>query len=161
MLHEGSKPRAVADLADGLILASVEIETSPERVFEALASQEITSWWVRPGVFDTREWSGDARVGGAWRASGMARGQPYRLEGDFTEVNRPYALAHTWRGVGAPGASTTVVYRVERTDRGTRVTLRHFGFSSRDTCLNTCIGWETSFQQLAKVLATAPSVQHS
>jgi len=42
MLHETSTPRAVADLAEGLILAIVEIETSPERFFSALTSQEIT-----------------------------------------------------------------------------------------------------------------------
>ena len=35
MVREGSQSRAVADLAEGLILASVEIEASPERVFEA------------------------------------------------------------------------------------------------------------------------------
>jgi hypothetical protein len=32
---------------------SVEVAASPERVFRALASNEITEWWVRPGVFDT------------------------------------------------------------------------------------------------------------
>jgi uncharacterized protein YndB with AHSA1/START domain len=51
------RARAVADLAEGLILASVEVATAPERVFQALASKEITEWWVRPGVFDTREWT--------------------------------------------------------------------------------------------------------
>ena len=32
---------------------------APERVFQALASNEISEWWLRPGVFDTREWTGD------------------------------------------------------------------------------------------------------
>jgi hypothetical protein len=36
---------------------------------------------------------------------------------------------------------------------GTRITLRHTGFASREVCINTCIGWETSFQQLAAALA--------
>ena len=51
--------RAVADLAEGEILASVEVAAAPERVFRALASQDIVNWWVRPSVFDTREWAGD------------------------------------------------------------------------------------------------------
>jgi len=51
--------RAVADPAEGQLLACVEIEVEPDRVFRALTSGEITAWWVRPGVFDTREWSGD------------------------------------------------------------------------------------------------------
>jgi len=156
MSCESSTPRAAADLAEGLILATVEVEASPERVFDALASQEITTWWVRPGVFDTRSWSGEVRVGGAWRASGMARGQSYTLEGEFTEVDRPHVLVHTWRAVGAPGAPTVVRYRLEKVDRGTRITLRHSGFSSRETCLNTYIGWETSLEQLIKVLMARP-----
>ncbi len=61
--------RAAADLSEGLVLATVEVKAPPERVFRALASEEVTRWWVRPGVFDTRRWSGDVRRGGRWRAS--------------------------------------------------------------------------------------------
>ena len=64
----GSSARAVADLAEGHIMASVEVSATPERVFLALTTGEITEWWVRPGIFDTREWTGDVRVGGPWRA---------------------------------------------------------------------------------------------
>jgi uncharacterized protein YndB with AHSA1/START domain len=54
--------RAVADVVEGELLGSVEVSATPERVFRALAS---TKWWViRPCVFDTREWTGDVRVGG-------------------------------------------------------------------------------------------------
>lgn len=147
-----SSARAVADLAEGRLLASVELAAPPERVFRALASEEILDWWIRPGVFDTREWTGDARPGGAWRASGVARGNPYVLEGEFLEVDPPRKLVHTWRGVGVPGAPTTVTYLLEPRDGGTRLTLRHSGFGSRDVCLATCLGWETSFERLAECL---------
>src|SRR5262247_4825402 len=103
-----SPARAVADLTEGRILASVEIAAPPERVFRALSSKEIVDWWVRPGVFDTREWSGDVRVGGRWRASGMARGEPYVLEGEFLEVDPPRKLVHTWQRPGASGAPSVV-----------------------------------------------------
>jgi uncharacterized protein YndB with AHSA1/START domain len=82
----------------------VEVPATPERVFQALASKEIIQWWVRPGVFDTREWTGDVRVGGRWRASGIASGNPYALEGAFIEVDPPRKLAHTWIPVGEPVA---------------------------------------------------------
>src|SRR6476619_1254172 len=95
--------RAVADVIDGLIVAAVEIARTPERVFQALASREIVDWWVNPGVFDTREWTGDVSVGGQWRASGIARGQPYVLEGQFLEVDAPRKLVQTWHLAGAPG----------------------------------------------------------
>jgi uncharacterized protein YndB with AHSA1/START domain len=112
--------RAVADLAEGLILASVEITAAPERVFQALASNEITEWWVRPGVFDTREWTGDVHQGGRWRAAGMTRGQPYVQEGEFLEVEPPRRLVHTWESGSKPGKASTVTYLVEPLEGRTR-----------------------------------------
>jgi len=148
--------RAAADLAEGFILLTVEVAAPPERVFQALASDEVTRWWVYPGVFDTREWSGDVRVGGAWKASGVGRGKPYTLEGEFLEVDSPRRLVHTWRPAGAPdSASTKVTYALEPAGDGTRVTLRHTGFSARETCMATCLGWESSFSELSRVFSSA------
>jgi uncharacterized protein YndB with AHSA1/START domain len=131
---------------------TVELKASPERVFRALASKEITDWWVRPGVFDTREWTGDVRPGGHWRCSGLGRGQPYAIEGDFQEVTPPRKLVHTWQPVGAPAALTTVTYLLEPNGTGTRLTLHHTGFASPELCKNTGIGWDTSFARLAELL---------
>jgi uncharacterized protein YndB with AHSA1/START domain len=155
-----TRARAVADLAEGRILASVEVAAAPERVFQTLASKEITQWWVRPGVFDTREWTGDVRAGGRWRASGMTRGEPYVQEGEFLEVESPRWIVHTWEGAGKPGAASTVTYLVEPIDGRTRVTLRHVGFASRDMCRAFAIGWETSLERLAEILAPEFSLNH-
>jgi uncharacterized protein YndB with AHSA1/START domain len=148
-----SKARAVADLGEGVILATVEIAAPPERVFRALTSKEVCEWWVRPGVFDTREWTGDVRVGARWRASGMGNGRPYVLEGEFLEVDPPRKLVHTWIAAGAPGAPTTVSYLLEPLDGGTRITLKHSGIGAPQICTNTSVGWETSFDRLAEILA--------
>ncbi len=148
-----SSARAVWDLSESLVLATVEIEATPERVFEAISTDEVCKWWVRPGVFDTREWSADVRVGGSWRASGIARGKPYTLEGEFLEVDPPRKLVQTWRAVGAPvDTVTTVSYVLEPTESGTRITLRHWGFASRQATEGNGIGWETSFEKLTEVL---------
>jgi uncharacterized protein YndB with AHSA1/START domain len=147
--------RALADLAQGEVLATVEIAAPPERVFRALTSKEIVDWWVRPGVFDTREWKGDVRKGGRWRASGVARGQPYALEGEFLEVQPPTKLVHTWQRVGMPGTPTTVTYHLQAIDGGTRLTLRHTGFVPPDSCGSVCEGWQSSFERLARTLSAA------
>jgi uncharacterized protein YndB with AHSA1/START domain len=107
---------------------------------------------VRPGVFDTREWKGDLRVGGRWSASGIVRGNPYTLEGEFLEIDPPRKLVQTWKPVGAPGPETTVSYVLEPTEKGTRITLRHWGFGTRAGTEGNGIGWETSFQKLEEVL---------
>jgi uncharacterized protein YndB with AHSA1/START domain len=149
--HEDGSARANADFAGGYVLATVEIAVRPERVFRALASSEIVGWWARPGVFDTREWTGDVRVGGRWQATGVARGQPYTLEGEFLEVDPPRKLVHTWHLAGARGEPTTVTYLLEELDGGTRITLRHSGFPPGESCANVSAGWESSFKHLTKM----------
>ena len=156
--------RAVADLAAGRILATVEIAVPPERVFKALTSKEVLGWWVRPGVFDTREWTGDVRVGGRWRASGIGRGQPYSLEGEFLEIDPPRKLVHTWHPVGSPGPPSTVTYVLEpAANGGTRLTLHHTGMTSRDASMANAMGWETSLVRLGEILVRglAPEPQQA
>jgi uncharacterized protein YndB with AHSA1/START domain len=148
-----SRARAVADIVGGQVVATVDIAAPPERVFQALASREIVDWWVNPGIFDTREWSGDVRVGGRWRATGIGRGKPYALEGEFLEIDPPRKLVHTWQGVGAPGAPSTVTYVLEPVDGGTRLTLRHAGIASPEMRGGTSVGWQTSFDRLTEILA--------
>src|SRR5436853_7432879 len=123
------RAEAVADTANGQIFANVEIAVPPERVFRALASKEVCDWWVRPGVFNTTQWSGDVRVGGRYRTAGIARGAPYAIEGEFLEVDPPRKLVMTWHRAGAPGQPTVVTYMLEQLDGGTRLTLRHTGFT--------------------------------
>ena len=155
----GSHARAVADLAEGNVIAAVEIAAPPERVFGAIASDEITKWWVRPGIFDTRDWTGDVRKGGRWHAAGMTRGQPYVQEGEFLEVESPRRLVHTWDGAGQPGRPGD--RRRRPLDSGTRLTLRHAGFASRERCNAFALGWETSLERLAEVLAPEFSLDRS
>jgi len=156
-----SQAKAVADHASGTVHAMVEIAAPPERVFRALASQEIVDWWVRPGVFDTREWSGDVRVGGRWQASGMARGEPYALEGEFLEVDPPRKLVHTWQRVGFPVAPTTVTYRLEPIAGGTRLTLTQSGFTVPAMMEDFSTGWDTSFARLVELLAAKQAAHAS
>ena len=144
------QPRAVADTEQGEILASVEIPVPPEQVFPALTSAEITRWWVRPGVFDTREWSGDVRPGGRWQASGLVRGRPYGLQGEFLEITAPATLIHTYERTDVSDTATTVRYTLASSGGGTRITLRHTGFTSADACQNNAAGWESSFAQLRR-----------
>src|SRR5215470_14638564 len=149
--------KALADLTQGEILATVEIAAPPERVFRALTSDEIVDWWVRPGVFDTREWSGDVRVGGRWRATGMARGEPYTLEGEFVEIDPPRKLVHTWHVAGTPAPPTTVTYLLEAITGGTRLTVRHSGFPIGEPMTNISMGWESSLQRLSEKLSRVQS----
>lgn len=151
-----TRARAVADLIDGCIVASVELAATPERVFLALTSREIVDWWVNPGVFDTREWVGDVKAGGQWRASGIARGEAYALEGKFLEVDPPRKLVQTWHFAGAPGTPSTVSYLLEPIEGGTRLTVRHSDIADPDRRSNVGAGWRSSFDRLAEILSVHP-----
>jgi uncharacterized protein YndB with AHSA1/START domain len=149
-----TRARAVAEVLDGRIVASVDIAAPPERVFRALTSREIIDWWVNPEVFDTREWSGDVQTGGRRRSSGVVMGGPYTLEGEYLEVDPPRKLVHTWRRVGASGAPSTVMYLLEPIAEGTRLTVHHTGVDPPEQRGNVGAGWRTSFDRLAELLST-------
>jgi uncharacterized protein YndB with AHSA1/START domain len=155
MLAPIAEARAVADIDAGFILATVEVQAEPERVFRALASDEVTQWWGRDGVFDTRTWKGDVAAGENWEATGDGPTGPYTLGGKFLEVDAPHRIVQTWNDPKWPEHRSMFSYDLTPTSTGTRITLRHEGsFALPPVCANTCIGWETSFAKLAELFAT-------
>jgi uncharacterized protein YndB with AHSA1/START domain len=137
-----TKARSIADLAEGTILATVEIAAPPDRVFRALSSEEIVHWWGAEGVYRTTAWKGELEVGGRWRASGVgADGNDFAVEGEYLEIDPPRKLVHTWKPTWDDAAPTKVTYRLQAIDGGTRVTLRHEGFASEASCDNHANGW--------------------
>ncbi len=143
---------AAVDTANGVVGIEVDLAADPARVFRALTTAEICDWWVRPGVFDTREWQGDLRVGGRWQSGGIGMAGPYRMTGTFIDIAGPHRLVHDWTVVGAPGGPSTVSYALAAIPGGTRLTLRHDGLRIPEICINTGRGWETSLARLAELL---------
>lgn len=151
--------RAIADVSEGIILATVEIAATPERVFQALTSKEIVEWWGADGLYRTTDWTGDLRVGGLWRAAGVgADGNPFAVEGKYLEIDPPRKLSHTWQPDWDPGQTTTVSYTLEAIQDGTRVTLRHVGFTSRESCAGHAEGWQKVLGWLSSHAAPARAV---
>jgi uncharacterized protein YndB with AHSA1/START domain len=94
---------------------------------------------------------------GRWRAAGIARGEPYALEGKFLEVDPPRKLVQTWHRAGAPGTPSTVTYLLEPITGGTRLTVRHAGIAAPDQRSNIGAGWQSSFERLSEILSTPPA----
>ena len=152
-----SSARAVADLSAGTILASVEIAAPPERVFRAISSEEIADWWGSPETYRVTRWTGDVRVGGRWRSEGVsANGQQFAVGGEILEVDPPRRFAHTWRYEHKPGDVTTVRYHIEPIPGGTRLTVRHDGFTDRNDCDGHARGWERVLTWLTTFATTRP-----
>lgn len=137
--------RAVADLSAGSIHALVEIAVPPERVFRALASEEILKWWGSAETYRCTKWAGEVKVGGKWRTEGMGSdGKPFWVEGVYLEIDAPRKLVQTWRyGWDTTGSPTVITYRLDAIAGGTRVTLKHTGFEKNpEACLDHGDGWE-------------------
>jgi len=149
---------AVADVENGLILATVEIAAPPERVFEALTcANDVLRWWGGEHAYRTTLWEADVRPGGKWRAEGqMSDGRAFAVEGEYGEVEKAHRLAFTWRPDWDAPHETLVTYILEPIERGTRLTLRHEGFRSRiEVCRSHTEGWTRVLGWLAADLQAA------
>jgi uncharacterized protein YndB with AHSA1/START domain len=149
------KSRAIADLTEGTIVAAVEIEAAPERIFRALTTDEIKQWWGSPELYRVTEWTGDPRPGGRWRSIGVgADGSAFSVEGEFVEVVPPHRIVQTWKAPWDGNNVTTITFRLEPIQGGTRLTLWHRGFAGRaDSCNNHAQGWERVLEWLSTHVA--------
>lgn len=139
------KARALADVSKGTIVATVEIAAPPERVFRALTDpDELPKWWGEDGVYHTKRHEADLREGGKFKSSGVnAGGAEFSVEGEYLEVTPPKQLKYTWNPSWSPSTRNTVVtYQIEEIDGGTRVTVRHEGFTDETSCKGHADGWE-------------------
>ena len=140
-----SAARAVADVTAGRLVATVEIEATPERVFSALTTPEVAQWWGSPETYRVDRWRMDLRPGGAWRSEGTSvDGRQFSVGGTVLEVSAPRLLVHSWTYNWDGGGTTTVRYEIEALGTsGTRLTVTQWGFGADGAgCEGHARGWE-------------------
>src|SRR5919109_1773856 len=154
--------RAITDVSAGLILATVTIAATPDRVFHALTDPaELPRWWGSDELYRTTSHVADVRPGGKWRSEGKGSdGEPFAVEGEYLEVDPPRRLVMTWKPGWDEGNVTTVTYLLEAAANGTKLTLRHEGFGDRaQSCSNHASGWPRVFDWLRAYLEPQPALQ--
>lgn len=159
MTSLSSQARSIADIAQGTILARIDIAVPPERVFRALTTEELTKWWGSAELYRTTAFSIELRPGGTWRTDGVgADGVPFHVGGRVLEVEAPRKLVQTWEPSWEPDAPpTTITYLLDPIATGTRVTVRHTGFGARTAaCESHANGWERVLGWLAGHVAPPP-----
>jgi uncharacterized protein YndB with AHSA1/START domain len=135
--------RAIAELKEGVIVATVEIAAPPERVFRALTTAELADWWGEEGLYKVTEYTADLRVGGSWISKGVgADGKPFSVSGTILELQPPRRLVQTWRYDWEGGGETRLTYQLDPIEGGTRVTVRHEGFADQKAAQGHTAGWE-------------------
>jgi uncharacterized protein YndB with AHSA1/START domain len=150
-----SAPRAVADGGGGTIIATAEVPASPERVFRALTTpHELEHWWQHADYYNTKGWRVDLRVCGEWSVNvHFADANTNVGSGEFAEIDAPRKIVMTRRFEKHPlqgTRETTITYRLDPLENGTRITVRDEGFVGRsEAAYGNAEHWERVLGWLA------------
>ena len=133
----------VKTVGNDQIVAEMTVEASPETIFAALTEPEkLSAWWGEDQMYRADKWSIDLRVGGKWRSEGQnAKGEPFLVEGEYVEIDRPRVLAYTWRPSWVEAPVTTVRYVLTPKGNGTHVFVTHSGFAGNEKAIEAHRGW--------------------
>jgi uncharacterized protein YndB with AHSA1/START domain len=128
--------------ADELV-ADIEIDAPPARVFAALVDPaQVPQWWGQAGIYRCTAFEIDPRQGGAWRCTGVgADGNAFDIFGTIVEIDPPRVLAYTWTATWTGDFTTTVRWELTPSHRGTVVRVRHSGLAARPELAQSYRGW--------------------
>jgi len=132
-------PTSVSDT----IVQEIAIEASAERIFEALTDPvQRVKWWGSEGRFQTTHMESDLRLGGKWTMSGDGiGGKPFKVSGEYREIERPRRLVFTWLPNWQEDAIESIVrFDLEEKDGITTVRLTHSGLTT-DSSRASHKGW--------------------
>jgi len=157
------------------IVGEIFIAAPPARVFQAITDpSQLPLWWGARGIYRTTEWKADLRVGGKWSSDGTgADGRPFRVEGEYLEIDPPRLLVLTWRY--SWGSQKTVVrWELEpqsvhglhasgprKAGTGTLVKILHTGFAGDPAAAaghgegwKRVLGWLSGFAEKGETADT-------
>jgi uncharacterized protein YndB with AHSA1/START domain len=126
-----------------------------ERVFDALTRPEALTVWWGPRLFTTGEIELDLRVGGRYRFTmHPPEGDPFHLSGSYREIDRPAALAYTFRWDEPTPDDRETVVRLTLADAGggTDLSVRQGEFTTAERLDLHRGGWSDSLDRLVAFL---------
>jgi uncharacterized protein YndB with AHSA1/START domain/uncharacterized protein YciI len=155
------KALSIADVNDGVVLARIEIAAPPERVWKAISTDELAKWWGSDEMYRTTKHTVDLRAGGAYLSEGKgADGHAFHVSGTILEVEPPKRLVQTWEPSWESGPPSTVTWMLEPIETGTRLTVRHSGFTNPAACADHAKGWERVLAWLGGFAGPAKPAQY-
>ena len=153
---------ATADRAPNAdeIVSEIQISAPAERVFQALVDPaQVLRWWGQSGIYRSKEFECDLRVGGKWRTAGLnGQGQPFEAKGEYLQVDPPRRLVHTWVASWTGDIQTVVHWELEPVSGGTLVRIRHNGLAAHPELAKSYSGWPRMLGWLQALLERGETV---
>ena len=91
-------------------------------------------WWGSAGRFETTHMKSDLRPGGKWSMGGIGMGEPFKVSGEYRQIERPRLLVFTWLPDWQGDATESIVrFDLEENDGVTTVRLTHSGLTTESS----------------------------
>jgi uncharacterized protein YndB with AHSA1/START domain len=133
------------------VVAEIDIDAPPERVFQALTDQkQLVGWWGKEPSVDLHEFTMDAKRGGRWgfRCSAKPdadhgavaeqlqknKATEYVTHGEILEIDPPRLVVWSWiaNWHEHPSQRTIVRWELTATPKGTHVKMTHSGLTNEN-----------------------------
>jgi uncharacterized protein YndB with AHSA1/START domain len=146
----------VTDAAETTLRLERLIPAPPEALYALWSEPDALARWWAPDGYAAEVHAWDLRPGGLWRTSLRgADGRSVAQRGAFRVVDPPKRLVFTWAwedDLGAGGHESEVSVDFAPSPGGTRLTLVHARFESRDARDRHDRGWQASLERQAQLL---------
>lgn len=135
------------------VVCEVQVAAPPERIFQALTSEDqLAQWWNgEGGPCRVKSWSMDPRIGGTWRCVAYdPSGQmvvngfsEFETSGEIVEFDPPRGLAYTWRATfhSIPSHESIVRWELIPEGDGTLVRMTHRALKELPESSGYADGW--------------------
>ena len=156
------------------VVGEIFIAAPPARVFQAITDpNQMPLWWGAQGLYRITGWKADLRVGGQWSSQGVgADGKPFRVGGEYLEIDPPRLLVHSWLPSFGHPHKTVVRWELEpqsvhglhpsgprKAGTGTLVRIRQTGFAGDlASATDHSEGWKRVLGWLSGFVETGETV---
>lgn len=128
------------------------IRAPREAVYDAFVQAEAMREWKCPRGMRSPQAQSDARVGGQWSMTMLARdGSRFDVGGEYRELRRPERIAYTFRwqaGLPMDGLETLIEVELLARDGGTELRMTHTGLPSAAMRDSHRHGWTSCLNRL-------------
>ncbi|QPM91363.1 SRPBCC family protein [Pseudooceanicola algae] len=140
---------------------------TPDRLWRAVTEPEQLLQWFGPEGVYIAECQMDFRTTGPWTCSMIGResGTRFKVSGQVTKVAAPedgqaeVGLTWAWHDDSdRRGPESHVIFRVQATETGARLILRHSGLASAEQADSHSKGWLSALRKM-DIHLSSPGVQ--